>query len=178
MTKRITKTWTATMRVATATAWLFALGTLGSLVTFIALGWAGEGGTTFASTTVDDTKYNAFGLSYQGLAGTIWLWFQAVVVMGAIVLSTLPANRLRRLGHLVLIGWAGLWLANAIWLSMLDGGSFIWLWGTVFGAFFLATVVRGVRGWAGRSPRPSPGEVVDADVAPGEDHADAVQVAH
>ena len=160
----MTKAWTTTMRLTTALAWFFALATLTPLVAFIALGWPGNGRTTFAATRVGESTYNAFGLTYQGLMGTIWLWSQVAVLGGAIVLSTLRMKGLRRVGHVVLIAWAALWLGNAIWLPMVGGGSPRGLWVTVIGAFFLATVVRAVRGWRER-PRPVEG----ADATP--DHA-------
>ena len=96
-----------------------------------------------ASTTIDDRTYNAIGLTYSGLIGTVWLWSQAIIVLAAIVLSVLRGSRLRRIGHGILVAWSALWFANAVWLPALDGSWVVAsILGVLFGGLFLCTVVR------------------------------------
>ncbi len=142
---------TTVTRSAAIGAWVFAVGSLVPLVIFIAMGWPADH-VTMASTTVDERTYNAFGLTYAGSIGTLWLWSQVVIVSSAIVCSVLPADRLRRIGLVILVVWSGLWLGNAIWLPMLDRA---WILALILGALlstlFLCTLVRAARGWPSRA---------------------------
>ncbi len=149
-------------RTALGGAWVFAAGTLGILIVFIALGWPGEERMTLASSTVDETPFYAIGLTYAGLPGTVLLWAEAVTLRAAILLSVLPGERLRRTGHGLLVTWATLWLANAVWLTALSGMWWLWLiWPLTFGAFFLCTAYRAALGWG----RASPGKMAEIGVA-------------
>jgi hypothetical protein len=73
----------------------------------------------------------------------VLLIFEGLLLASAIVMSVLPFWRVRRVGHVLLILWVGLWVANAIWLASFDAGG-RWLWG-------LCTIIRAARGW--RLPR-------------------------
>ncbi len=127
------------------------MGSLAPLVVFIALGWPADH-ATLASTTVAERTYNAFGLTYAGSIGTLWLWSQVVIVSSAIVCSVLPADRLRRIGLVILVVWSGLWLGNAIWLPMLDRAWILTLiLGALLSTLFLCTLVRAARGWPSRA---------------------------
>ena len=140
---------TTVTRSAAICAWVFAVGSLGPLVVFIA--WPADH-ATIASTIVDERTYSALGLTYAGPIGTLWLWSQVTIVSSAIVCSVLPADRLRRVGLVILVVWSGLWLANAIWLPLLDGA---WILTLILGALlatvFTCTVVRAARGWPSRA---------------------------
>jgi len=133
------------LKSATAGAWFFAIGSLIALVVFIALGWPGAH-ATMASTTTGGKTYNAIGLTYPGAIGAVWLWSQVFIVLTAIVLSVLPSSRLCRIGHVILLAWSALWLANAVWLPALDGAWVVAsILGVLFGSLFLCTLIRASR---------------------------------
>ncbi len=133
------------LKSATAGAWFFAVGSLITLVVLIASGWPGAH-ATMASTTTGGKTYNAIGLTYPGAIGAVWLWSQACIVFAAIVLSVLPGNRLRRIGHVILVAWSALWFANAVWLPALDGAWVVAsVLGALFGSLFLCTLIRATR---------------------------------
>lgn len=140
-----------------AGAWLFAVGTLATLVFLIVMSWPGGGQSVIASSTTDGVTYNAIGLTYTGVPGTVLLWFESIVLLAAIALSVLPALRLRRAGHAALVVWASLWFANGIWLTAYGGVWYLWIvWPVLCGAFFLCTVYRAACRWrGGEVPAPS-----------------------
>lgn len=139
------------LHVGISGAWIFALGTLAALV---ALAWARWPGTGTAShimgVSVNGETYAGLGFRYVGIPGTVLLVVEAVVLLSAVVMSALPRTRLRRIGHLVLVAWAGLWFGNAVNMARLAGG-FIWVvWIGLLGLFLLCTLLRAARGWAAR----------------------------
>jgi hypothetical protein len=142
------------MRVSVVGAWVFALGTL---VTLVFIAWARWPGTDSTShimgVTVDEKLHAGLGFRYEGIPGTVLILAEALYVAAGIVMSILPRSRLRRVGHVMLVAWAGLWLGNAVNIARLGGG-FIWvLWIGLLGLFFFFTLLRAARGWtAGRSP--------------------------
>src|SRR5262249_11433903 len=84
--------------------------------------------------------------AYHGAFGAILIWLETLAVAAAVVLSVLKNQRLRRIGHGVLVGWAALWMLGAIRLSALDPG--FWTIQSVFmTGMFACTVYRAVRGW-------------------------------
>ncbi len=136
--------------VATACAWVFALGALGMLAWALWGFWPGLTGTfQVMSRTMDGVTHTALGLSYQDFNGTVLLIFEALLIGSAIVMSVLPLWRVRRVGHVLLILWVGLWVANAGWLASIDeSGRLIWvLSASVYGLFGLCTIIRAARGW-------------------------------
>ena len=151
------------LRVGLAGAWVFALGTLATLV-YIA--WARWPGTDSAShimgVTVDGELYAGLGFRYEGVPGTVLIVAEALYLAAGIVMSVLPRNRLRRIGHVMLVAWAGLWLGNAVNIARLGGG-FVWfVWIGLLGLLFLCTLLRAACGWStGISPR----KAAEADVA-------------
>ena len=59
---------------------------------------------------------DAWGLTYLGRGGTVLALVELVMLVGALWASRTRARALRSLGHLVLILWAGLWMANAFYV--------------------------------------------------------------
>ncbi len=132
--------------VATAGAWVFALGSLGMLAWALWDFWPSLTGTFQVMGT---TTHTALGLTYQDFNGTVLLIFEALLVGSAIVMSVLPLWRVRRVGHVLLILWVGLWAANAGWLASIDesGRLIRILFASVYGMFGLCTIIRAARGW-------------------------------
>jgi hypothetical protein len=83
-------------------------------------------------------------------------------LMAADVKGQVHFGRLRRIGHVLLVAWGGLWLGNAANIARLGGGVIWALWIGLLGLFFLCTLVRAVHGWATAI---SPGKAAEADVA-------------
>ena len=86
-----------------------------------------------------------------------------LLLLAAVLMSLLRQNRLRRIGHVILVLWSSLWLANAIWLSQIDD-SWGLLWGSVaavMGVFFGCTILRAARGWSGPKLKPKPKPSID-----------------
>ncbi len=132
--------------VATAGAWVFALGSLGMLAWALWDFWPSLTGTFQVMGT---TTHTALGLTYQDFNGTVLLIFEALLIGSAIVMSVLPLWRVRRVGHVLLILWVGLWVANAGWLASIDesGRLIRILFASVYGMFGLCTIIRAARGW-------------------------------
>lgn len=137
----------------TGGAWLFALGTLATLVVLATLHWPiATTQTRIASTTTDGHTYDAFGLTYIGVGGAVLLWTQVILLLSAIIVSTRSATWPRRAAHVMLVSWAALWLANGLWLPLMDEGNEVTALavGGVLGALLVCTVYRARRRW----PRP------------------------
>ncbi len=151
------------LRVGIVGAWVFALGTLATLVAIAWARWPGTDSTShIMGVTVDGELYAGLGFRYEGIPGTVLILVEALYLAAGIAMSVLPRNRMRRIGHVMLVVWAGLWLGNAVNIGRLGGG-FIWaLWIGLLGLFFLCTLVRAARGWTTGG---SPGKVVEVDVA-------------
>ena len=153
---------TTALRAGSVGAWVFALGTLAMLVVVAWSRWPGTDSTShIMSVTVDGEVYAGLGFRYVGIPGTVLVLAEALYLAAGIIMSVLPRNRLRRVGHVALLAWAGLWLGNAINIAQLGG--FIWVvWIGLLGLFFLCTLLRAARGWTtGGSPR----KVVEVDVS-------------
>ena len=161
MSKRRSNLRRTALGVGSVGAWVFALGTLAALVFIAWARWPGADTTShIMGVTVDGELYAGLGFRYEGVGGTALVLTEALYLAAAIVMSVLPRNRLRRIGHVMLVAWAGLWLGNAVNIARLGGG-FIWgVWIGLLGFLFLCTLLRAARGWtAGGSRR----EVVEAD---------------
>jgi hypothetical protein len=151
------------LRVGLAGAWIFALGTLATLVFIAAVRWPGTDNIShIMGVSVNGETYAGLGFRYDGIPGTVLVLVEALYVASAIVLSIMPRNRLRRIGHVMLVGWAGLWLGNAVNIARLGGGAITVVWIGLLGLLLLCTLLRAARGWTTAA---SPGEVAEADVA-------------
>jgi hypothetical protein len=112
--------------------------------------------------SVEGETYAGLGFRYVGIPGTVLVLAEAMYLAAGIVLSVLRRNRLRRIGHVMLVAWAGLWLGNAVNMGRLEGG-FIWvMWIGLLGPLLACTLLRAACGWStGGSPR----KAAEADVA-------------
>ncbi len=143
---------TALQRVLTSLAWLFALGTLLTLVLILVLHWPGTGSSSaIMSIAADGRAHKGFGVHYVGVAGTALVAGEALLVLSGIVLSVMRGATPRRIGHAILVAWSALWLANAVYLSVaaasgltvLDTALLI----TVPLLLSAATITRAARNW-------------------------------
>jgi hypothetical protein len=134
-------------------AWLFIICTIGQLSwAFWSLLPGGETTTKFISTTTDGVEHNAIGLTYSGWFGIGLARAEFIFVVLATVLSVFATGMWRRIGHVALIAWAGLYTGNMIWLTSLSP---MWMMLIISGMtclFFICTVYRAVRCW---NKRPS-----------------------
>ena len=151
------------LRVGIVGAWVFALGTLAALVSIAWARWPGTDSTShIMGVTVGGELYAGLGFRYEGIPGTVLILAEALYLLAGIVMSVLPRNRLRRIGHVMLVAWAGLWLGNAVNIARLGGGFIFVVWIGLLGLLFLCTLLRAARGW---STVGSPRKAAEADVA-------------
>jgi hypothetical protein len=151
------------LRVGIVGAWIFALGTLATLVSVACVRWPGTDSTShIMGVTVNGELYAGLGFLYKGVPGTVLILAEALYLAAGIVMSILPRNRLRRIGHVMLVAWAGLWLGNAVNIARLGGGFIFVVWIGLLGLLLVCTLLRAARGWStGISPR----KAAEADVA-------------
>lgn len=135
---------------ASLSTWAFVAGSLGALAWVVGTKWASPAGTTtiFAA-HVGELELNAWGLTYIGMAGVVLAVFQALLVIVCASFTLIPQRDVvgmgaRRVGHVVLIGWAMLWLTNLAALATMDRQG-PWLWMTAAMAAITIGVV--ARSW-------------------------------
>lgn len=195
-----------TDRVIRTLAWLFLLFTLG-IVAFLAAGHVNNSDSlsqALLGGTGNAEPINAFGLDYASRSDLLLHLFWSFVITAAAIMTLLPAVRARRIGHLVLIAWCGLWLANILRRLRVAEDSVLLLKASavLLGIFFFCTVYRAVAGWPSRAARlddadeadeaeteeaeadqepqtdealPEPREAIEVGVAAGEDDREPVQ---
>lgn len=116
-------------------AWLFAVGTLlplsWMLLTYVRRGDA-------HGTMMTDSITEAWGLTYLGWPGAILAAVEFVLVFGALWASTTRSLAYCSIGHLILVLWAGLWMANAFYVFRDGTYSLIY----ILPFFFLCTCLR------------------------------------
>ena len=148
MIARLSRVWNITLRVATIGAWVFAVGSLLTLVLIAFLHWPGTDSTShIMAVSVDGKSVAGPGFNYAGVPGTVLVITEALVVLAGIVMSVMPQNKLRRIGHVQLVLWAGLWLSNAVYVTRFEFGVLWALVITLFTILFACTLVRAGRGW-------------------------------
>lgn len=142
----LTDDWKSDLRkLTTGGAWLFIGGSAFALLwlIFSGGGWSGQ----VFGTTVHGQSYTAPLLAYGGVIGVVWIWTQLLTVIAATGLTFMPWARPRRIGHALLIGWAGLWMLGVMRLAAVDLTSF-WTLQTAFMAGLMGcTAFRAYRGW-------------------------------
>jgi hypothetical protein len=116
-------------------AWFFAVGTV------LAVCWAflscmgnPDSHNGMMSSEIDD----AWGLTYTGRHGAPLALAEAVIVVLALWASRTRKATYRPIGHLILILWAALWMANAFYV--LGDGTFNLIY--VMSFLFLCTCLR------------------------------------
>lgn len=143
--------------VAALVVWSFAIGTAARCFQFAQAVW--EGGTReFMLASIGSLSFSAAGLHYEGEWGAIMAGGQGVLVLLGLGLTLSPATGMRRFGSLILMAWAGLWLAGGVSLAMevpkptLEDLALV----AATGVVFLCTMYRTARIWANRK-KPSKG---------------------
>ncbi|UCG33228.1 MAG: hypothetical protein JSU68_01075 [Phycisphaerales bacterium] len=107
--------------------------------------------STLYGTYVEGERYEAVKLTYDTAAEHLFAGVQALFVFGCLVLSTGRRLALRRIGHLGLIVWAGLWLGNMIRFLFIEEVWITVVTTAVIAFLFACTVLRAVIGWTPRS---------------------------
>jgi hypothetical protein len=107
--------------------------------------------STLYGTYVEGERYEALGLTYDTPAEHLLAVAQAIFVFASLVLSTRRRLALRRIGHVGLILWAGLWLANMIRFLYVEQLPFTVIIAALIGVLFACTVLRAVLCWTPRS---------------------------
>ncbi len=143
---------------STIGAWFFIAFSLASVGTALVRQWADPSGTT---RLYGDAEYGTWGLTYAGVIGVLLALVQIATIGSAAIASTLPRERLRRLGHRILMAWAGLWWLNLAWLAFADPGVSPFSRAAFMTTLFGATVYRATRG-----PGKVIVEVAEFDAAP------------
>ena len=104
-------------------------------------------------TTVGDETYRAIGLSYSGVIGLMWAMLQGGVILTAAAATFLRwriTDKQRRIAHVVLCNWAGLWTLNLMWLTSLDHRIDSYAQAAIMGLLFGCTTYRAACGWSGK----------------------------
>ncbi len=141
-------------------AWFFVGFSLLNLVWVVGskLGDA-AGPTSLYQTTVGDETYRAIGLSYTGVIGILWAMLQGGVILTAAATTFLRwriTDKQRRIAHVVLCNWAGLWTLNLMWLTSLDHRIDSYAQAAIMGLLFGCTTYRAACGWSGKKRLDSP----------------------
>ncbi|RNC80930.1 MAG: hypothetical protein ED559_03780 [Phycisphaera sp.] len=132
--------------VVSAVVWLFALGTASKLIIFAEQVYKG-GMAEFFSARMGDLTFPAFGLHYQGQLGAVIAGGQALAVLAGLGMTFSPAAGMRRLGSMILVAWAGLWVAGAASLVMEVQSSEMIVITAASTVVFICTLIRGFRLW-------------------------------
>lgn len=66
-----------------------------------------------------DELFSAVGLTYHGVGGALLVLFEVALVAASALAARFSTGGRRIAGLLVLVGWSGLWLGNALWLRSL-----------------------------------------------------------
>lgn len=137
-------------RLTIVWAWIFAVGSLGALGFLMAMRGSNTTVTsTIMNLSVDGQSYHVPWFYYTGKAGTPMLYWEAGLVILALVMSVLPSIAMRRIGHGALVVWSLMWLAMPVWFLWKDPNrSTEWIvLASIFGVSLLATMVRATACW-------------------------------
>ncbi len=133
--------------MVSAVVWVFAIGTASKCVIFAEQVWRG-GMAEFFSARMGKLSFPAFGLHYEGQLGAVIAGGQALAVLAGLGMTLSPAAGMRRLGSMILIAWAGLWIAGAASLVMEVQSNEMIVVTAISGMVFLCTLARGFRLWS------------------------------
>ena len=138
-------------------AWFFIVFSLLHLVWVVAAKWGDPAGlTTLYQTSVmtaaGEETHRALGLAYDGVPGLLLALVQAGAVGAAAVFSTSANRRRRRIGHAILVAWAGLWMGDMLHLASIDHHPVSFAQATLMTGLFACTLYRAV------TPRRRPSE--------------------
>ncbi len=136
-------------------AWFFVV------ISLLHLMWAAgmkmdnpDGIVTLYSTVVGQEVYDAWGLTYTGKMGLAQIFGQLLVVLAAVLASTTKSSqpvfqKARRIGHTVLVVWAGWWAANLLYLTNMDREFGSMLQASMMVGLTISTLYRAGCGWNG-----------------------------
>ena len=136
--------------------WIFAIGTASKCIIFAEQVWKG-GMAEFFSARLGGLSFPAFGLHYEGQLGAVIAGGQALAVLAGLGMTLSPAAGMRRLGSMILVAWAGLWVAGAASLVMEVQSDEMIIITAVSGMIFLCTLIRGCRLWSSKRGRKAKG---------------------
>ncbi len=141
--------------VATLVVWSFALGTAARCFQFAQEVWNG-GTREFMLASMGSLSFSAAGLHYEGQWGAVLAGGQGVLVLLGLGMTLSPSTMMRRLGSLILMAWAGLWMAGGVSLVLEVPNPSVEDFARVAatGVIFLCTMFRTARIWAGRKKKP------------------------
>ena len=131
-------------------AWLFAVVTLVQVLGYFIWSWFAPLTHRYChlwALNLGGRLYEPLGLTYRGSAGQLLAGGQAAFVIASLVLSLRSKAALRRLGHLGLIAWASLWLANEIWFFALEPLTVTAARLTMLTVLWACTVLRAILNW-------------------------------
>ncbi|MGP1272382.1 MAG: hypothetical protein ACTS22_03535 [Phycisphaerales bacterium] len=103
--------------VTSAVVWVFCLGTAAKCFMFAREVWQG-GMAEFLNASIGSLQFSAMGLHYQGQWGAVLAGGQGLGALLGLGLTLSPATGLRRLGSLLIVAWAALWVAGGVSLAM------------------------------------------------------------
>jgi len=140
-------------------AWFFVAFSLVQLAWVVSTKWGDPAGLTslYMATTTTGETIHPWGLGYEGMLGLLVACVQFSVVGTAAIMSVLPTLRWRRLGHGVLIGWAGLWMLGLMKFAGADPAFDSFGAAALSSVLFASTVYRAL-------PRKRPAETPVATV--------------
>ncbi|MEO1717062.1 MAG: hypothetical protein AAFR76_08110 [Planctomycetota bacterium] len=137
--------------VAALVVWSFALGTAARCFQFVPEVWNG-GTREFMLASIGSLSFSAAGLHYEGQWGAVLAGAQGAIVLLGLGMTLSPATMMRRLGSLILMAWAGLWVAGGVSLVMEVPSPSVedMARAGATGAILLCTAYRTARIWANR----------------------------
>jgi len=132
-----------------AVVWVFALGTATRCAIFAKQAWQGGMGE-FLHASLGQLSFSAFGLHYEGQWGAMLAGGQGLAIVLGLAMTLAFSAMVRRLGSMVLMAWAGLWLAGSTSLAMEVPQPEIVLMSAATGVVFVCTLIRSARLWSSR----------------------------
>lgn len=141
--------------VISAVVWVFAIGTASKCIIFAEQVWRG-GMAEFFSARLGKLTFPPFGLHYEGQLGAVIAGGQALAVLAGLGMTLSPAAGMRRLGSMILIAWAGLWIAGAASLVMEVQSNEMIIITAISGMVFFCSLARGFRLWS-KKPKSAKG---------------------
>lgn len=147
-------------RIAVGGAWLFSIGSLFPLL-WLASAHSPDGVARVFGTNSGGVDHGVWGLTYSGVIGGMLLWTQILAVIAANVFTLVPNNRLRRIGHGFMIGWAAWWMFGAMYLASIE--PVFWTVQSIFQTTLLGCVVYRAARSGARFSRPADSRPLSAD---------------
>lgn len=135
--------------MVSAVVWVFSIGTASKCIIFAEQVWNG-GMAEFFSARLGKLSFPALGLHYEGQLGAIIAGAQALAVLAGLGMTLSPAAPMRRLGSMILIAWAGLWVAGAASLVMEVQSNEMITITAISAMVFICTLVRGFKLWSNK----------------------------